>query len=152
VEFISADGTAPKLSKLGEKSWKKTRAKVARSVENIAGELAEIYAERKARKGFAFTIDDAEMRKFELQFPFEETRDQLDVISSVKADMESEMPMDRLVCGDAGFGKTEIAMRGAFKAAQQEKQVAILVPTTILAQQHYETFSQRFEDTPIIIG
>ena len=150
-KYVNADGNPPKLSKIGEKSWKKTRTKVARSVEDIAGELAEIYAERKARKGFAFTIDDAEMHKFELRFPFEETRDQLEVISSVKADMESEMPMDRLVCGDVGFGKTEIAMRGAFKAAQQEKQVAILVPTTILAQQHYETFSQRFEGTPFII-
>jgi len=150
-KYVNADGNPPKLSKLGEKSWKKTRAKVARSVENIAGELADIYAERKARKGFAFNADDAEMQKFELRFPFEETPDQLEVISSVKADMESEMPMDRLVCGDVGFGKTEIAMRGAFKVAQQEKQVAILVPTTILAQQHYETFSQRFEDTPFII-
>ncbi|MED6339529.1 MAG: transcription-repair coupling factor [SAR324 cluster bacterium] len=150
-KYVNADGNPPKLSKIGEKSWKKTRTKVARSVEDIAGELAEIYAERKARKGFAFTTDDTEMHKFELRFPFEETLDQLEVISSVKADMESEMPMDRLVCGDVGFGKTEIAMRGAFKAAQQEKQVAILVPTTILAQQHYETFSQRFEGTPFII-
>ena len=150
-KYVNADGNPPKLSKIGEKSWKKTRTKVARSVEDIAGELAEIYAERKARKGFAFTTDDTEMHKFELRFPFEETLDQLEVISSVKADMESEMPMDRLVCGDVGFGKTEIAMRGAFKAVQQEKQVAILVPTTILAQQHYETFSQRFEGTPFII-
>ena len=150
-KYVNADGNPPKLSKIGEKSWKKTRTKVARSVEDIAGELAEIYAERKARKGFAFTTDDTEMHKFELRFPFEETLDQLEVISSVKADMESEMPMDRLVCGDVGFGKTEIAMRGAFKAAQQEKQVAILVPTTILAQQHYETFSKRFEGTPFII-
>ena len=150
-KYVNADGNPPKLSKIGEKSWKKTRSKVARSVEDIAGELAEIYAERKARKGFAFTTDDTEMHKFELRFPFEETLDQLEVISSVKADMESEMPMDRLVCGDVGFGKTEIAMRGAFKAAQQEKQVAILVPTTILAQQHYETFSKRFEGTPFII-
>ena len=150
-KYINADGNSPKLSKLGEKSWKKTRAKVARSVEDIAGELAEIYAERKMRKGFAFAKDGAEMQKFELRFPFEETHDQLQVISSVKADMESEMPMDRLVCGDVGFGKTEIAMRGAFKSVQQEKQVVILVPTTILAQQHYQTFSQRFEDTPFII-
>ena len=150
-KYISADGNSPKLSKLGEKSWKKTRKKVARAVEDIAVELAEIYAERKARKGFAFSADDAEMQKFELRFEFEETPDQLEVISSVKADMESEMPMDRLICGDVGFGKTEIAMRGAFKAVQQEKQVAILVPTTILAQQHFQTFSQRFEDTPFII-
>ncbi|GIT73762.1 MAG: hypothetical protein Ct9H300mP28_35760 [Pseudomonadota bacterium] len=150
-KYVNADGTTPKLSKLGERAWKKTRSKVAKTVENIAEELADIYAERKARKGFAFAADDLEMQKFELRFEFEETRDQLDVISSVKADMEKKMPMDRLVCGDVGFGKTEIAMRAAFKAVQQEKQVAILVPTTILAQQHFETFSRRFEDTPFII-
>ena len=150
-KYVNADGTTPKLSKLGEKAWKKTRSKVAKTVENIAEELADIYAERKARKGFAFATDDLEMQKFELRFEFEETRDQLDVISSVKADMEKEMPMDRLVCGDVGFGKTEIAMRAAFKAVQQEKQVAVLVPTTILAQQHFETFCRRFEDTPFII-
>ena len=150
-KYVNADGTAPKLSKLGEKAWKKTRTKVARAVDDIAEELAQIYAERKAQKGFAFAPDDHEMREFELRFPFEETPDQEEVIRSVKEDMETKLPMDRLVCGDVGFGKTEIAMRGAFKAAQQEKQVAILVPTTILAQQHYETFVKRFEDTPFII-
>ncbi|MBC8259427.1 MAG: transcription-repair coupling factor [SAR324 cluster bacterium] len=150
-KYVNADGTAPKLSKLGEKAWKKTRRKVASAVEDIAEELAEIYAQRKASKGFAFAADDHEMQEFELRFPFEETPDQLEVISSVKEDMESKMPMDRLVCGDVGFGKTEIAMRAAFKAVQEEKQVVILVPTTILAQQHYETFSKRFEDTPFII-
>ena len=150
-KYVNADGITPKLSKLGEKAWKKTRSKVAKTVEDIAEELADIYAERKARKGFAFDPDDLEMQQFELRFAFEETRDQLDVISSVKEDMERETPMDRLVCGDVGFGKTEIAMRAAFKAVQQEKQGAILVPTTILAQQHFETFSRRFEDTPFII-
>ena len=150
-KYVNSDGTTPKLSKLGEKAWKKTRKKVEKTVEDIAEELANIYAERKARKGFAFAVDDLEMQKFELRFEFEETRDQLDVISSVKADMEKEMPMDRLICGDVGFGKTEIAMRAAFKAVQQEKQVAVLVPTTILAQQHFETFCKRFEDTPFII-
>ena len=102
----------------------------------------------RARKGFAFAADDLEMQKFELRFEFEETPDQMQVINSVKEDMENEMPMDRLVCGDVGFGKTEIAMRATFKAVQQEKQAAILVPTTILAQQHFETFCKRFEDTP----
>ncbi len=150
-KYVNADGTTPKLSKLGEKAWKNTRSKVAKTVENIAEELAEIYAERESRRGFAFAEDDLEMQKFELRFEFEETQDQLDVISSVKADMEKEIPMDRLVCGDVGFGKTEIAMRAAFKASQQEKQVAVLVPTTILAQQHFETFCRRFEDTPFII-
>ncbi len=150
-KYINADGTTPKLSKLGEKAWKKTRSKVSKTVENIAEELADIYAERKARKGFAFAADDLEMQKFELRFEFEETPDQMQVINSVKEDMENDMPMDRLVCGDVGFGKTEIAMRATFKAVQQEKQVAILVPTTILAQQHFETFCNRFENTPFII-
>ena len=151
-KYVNADGTNPKLSKLGEKSWKKTRTKVARSVEDIAGELAEIYAERKARKGFAFTTDDTEMHKFELGFPFEETLDQLEVISSVKADMESEMPMDRLVCGDVGFGKTEVAMRAAFKAIDSGYQVAVMVPTTVLAEQHYISFVQRMAQFPIDVG
>ena len=150
-KYVNADGTSPKLSKLGEKAWKKTHSKVARAVDDIAEELAQIYAERKAQKGFVFAPDDQEMREFELRFPFEETPDQQEAIRLVKKDMETNLPMDRLVCGDVGFGKTEIAMRGAFKAAQQEKQVAILVPTTILAQQHYETFKKRFEDTPFFI-
>ena len=107
-KYVNADGTTPKLSKLGEKAWKKIRNKVAKTVENIAEELADIYAERKARKGFAFAADDLEMQKFELRFEFEETRDQLDVISSVKADMEKEMPMDRLVCGDVGLSLIHI--------------------------------------------
>jgi len=150
-KYVNADGANPKLSKLGEKAWKKTRNKVAKTVENIAEELADIYAERESRKGFAYGEDDLEMHKFEMRFEFEETQDQIDVINSVKADMRKEMPMDRLVCGDVGFGKTEIAMRAAFKAAQHDKQVAVLVPTTILAQQHFETFCRRFEDTPFII-
>jgi len=150
-KYVNADSSKPKLSKLGEKSWKKTRKKVATSVENIAQELADIYAKRKFRKGFAFQPDNAEMQKFELSFKFEETLDQLAAINSVKQDMESEIPMDRLVCGDVGFGKTEIAMRASFKAVEQEKQVAILVPTTILAQQHFVTFKKRFEETPFII-
>ena len=150
-KYVNSDFSKPKLSKLGDKSWKKIRKKVANSVENIAQELADIYAKRKFKKGFSFLPDNAEMQKFELSFKFDETADQLLAISSVKQDMESEMPMDRLVCGDVGFGKTEIAMRAAFKAVVQEKQVAILVPTTILAQQHFETFKKRFEETPFII-
>jgi len=150
-KYVNADGATPKLSKLGEKAWKKLQKKVSLSIENIAEDLADIYAERKARKGFAFAPDDRYMQEFEMSFQFEETPDQLEVIKAVKADMETELPMDRLVCGDVGFGKTEIAMRGAFKAVQQEKQVAILVPTTILALQHYDTFVKRFDGTPFII-
>tara|TARA_Y100001970_G_C14249101_1_gene870450 strand:- start:1008 stop:4550 length:3543 start_codon:yes stop_codon:yes gene_type:complete len=150
-KYISVNNTNPKLSKLGEKNWKKIKKKVEKSVENIAQELSEIYAKRKISKGFSFKHDNKEIQKFELSFNFEPTPDQLEVINAVKADMESEVPMDRLVCGDAGFGKTEIAMRAAFKAVDQSKQVAVLVPTTILAQQHFETFTQRFENTPFII-
>ena len=150
-KYINSDGTNPKLSKLGEKNWKKTKKKVEKSIENIAQELAEIYAKRKIRKGFPFKNDNSDIQKFEMDFSFEATNDQLEVFKDVKTDMESDMPMDRLVCGDAGFGKTEIAMRGAFKAVELSKQVAVLVPTTILAQQHFETFSKRFEKTPFII-
>ena len=137
---------------MAKKSWKKTRSKVAKTVENIAEELADIYAERKARKGFAFATDDLEMQKFERRFEFEETPDQLHVISSVKADMEKEIPMDRLVCGDVGFGKTEIAMRAAFKAVQQGK--AGLRFLSLPQSSHSSTMrhsAKRFEDTPFII-
>ncbi len=150
-KYVNADGAQPKLNKLGEKTWKKTRNRVARAIEDIAEELAEIYAARKTRKGFRFGVDDHDMQEFELRFPFEETGDQLEAIQVVKEDMESDMPMDRLICGDVGFGKTEVAMRAAFKGASQGKQVAILVPTTILAQQHYVTFRERFEGSPFFI-
>ena len=146
-KYVNADGQSPKLNKLGDKAWTKTRSKVAKAVEDIAEELTEIYAARKARKGFSFPKDDSEMQEFELSFPYEETPDQNEVIGHVKSDMESEMPMDRLICGDVGFGKTEVAMRAAFKAVSAGKQVAILVPTTILAQQHHVSFSKRFESS-----
>ena len=148
-KYVNADGSSPKLNKLGDKVWSKTRSKVAKAVEDIAEELTQIYAARKARKGFAYPTDDTEMQEFELRFPYEETPDQMEVIQQVKADMESEMPMDRLVCGDVGFGKTEIAMRAAFKAVNAGKQVAVLVPTTILAQQHHVSFLKRFGGTAI---
>ena len=150
-KYVNTDGAPPKLSKLGEKTWKKTRSKVAKAVEDIAEELAEIYAARKARKGIRYSQDDHEIMEFERRFPYRETEDQLEAIQAVKDDMESEMPMDRLICGDVGFGKTEVAMRAAFKAVTEEKQVAVLVPTTILAQQHFSTFLERFQDTPFNI-
>ncbi|HJL88025.1 MAG: transcription-repair coupling factor [SAR324 cluster bacterium] len=150
-KYVNTDGAPPKLSKLGEKTWKKTRSKVAKAVEDIAEDLAGIYAARKARKGIRYQQDDHEIKEFERRFPYRETEDQLEAIQAVKEDMESEMPMDRLICGDVGFGKTEVAMRAAFKAVSEEKQVAVLVPTTILAQQHYSTFLERFHDTPFNI-
>ena len=150
-KYVNADGSQPKLNKLGDKAWKKTRTKVAKAVEDIAHELTEIYATRKSRQGFSFPVDDHEMQEFELRFTYEETPDQREVIRTVKQDMENNMPMDRLVCGDVGFGKTEIAMRAAFKAVHGGKQVAILVPTTILAQQHYVSFGKRFEETAFVI-
>jgi len=150
-KYVNPDGGRPKLNKLGEKAWKKTRSRVAKAVEDIAEELAEIYAARKAKRGHAFGRDSHDMQEFEQGFPFEETPDQAEVITRVKEDMESAMPMDRLVCGDVGFGKTEVAMRAAFKAVSDGKQVAMLVPTTILAQQHYVSFQRRFEETAITV-
>ncbi len=150
-KYVNPDGGPAKLNKLGDKVWKKTRARVAKAVEDIAEELAEIYAKRKARRGIVYAPDDHDMKEFELGFPFEETPDQLQAIELVKKDMEAETPMDRLICGDVGFGKTEIAMRAAFKAASQGKQVVVLVPTTILAQQHYTSFQKRFADSPFLI-
>ena len=138
----------PKVSRLGGTEWKKTKAKVQKSVNNIAQELINLYAIRQSRKGFAYSEDKEWQREFEERFPFEETDDQLLAIADTKRDMESERIMDRLICGDVGYGKTEIALRAAFKAVLDGKQVAVLVPTTILAQQHYNTFSQRLMDFP----
>ncbi|MBR6020602.1 MAG: transcription-repair coupling factor [Lachnospiraceae bacterium] len=138
----------PKVSRLGGTEWKKTKAKVQKSVNNIAQELINLYAIRQSRKGFAYSEDKEWQREFEERFPFEETDDQLRAIADTKRDMESERIMDRLICGDVGYGKTEIALRAAFKAVLDGKQVAVLVPTTILAQQHYNTFSQRLMDFP----
>ncbi|MBP5411151.1 MAG: transcription-repair coupling factor, partial [Lachnospiraceae bacterium] len=138
----------PKLNKLGGTEWKKTKAKVQRSVNNIAQELVNLYAIRSSRKGFAYEADNEWQREFEELFPFEETDDQLRAIADTKRDMESEKIMDRLICGDVGYGKTEIALRAAFKAVLNGKQVAVLVPTTILAQQHYNTFMQRLMNFP----
>ncbi|MDA8277080.1 MAG: transcription-repair coupling factor [Actinomycetota bacterium] len=142
-------GENPTLSRLGGSDWQKTKAKVKASVERVAQELVLLYQKRQASKGFVFAPDNEWQREMEDQFPFTLTRDQAKAIEMVKEDMESERPMDRLICGDVGFGKTEVAIRAAFKATQSSKQVAVLVPTTLLAHQHYVTFSERFAPFPL---
>ena len=139
----------PKLNKLNSVEWKKTKAKVKGAVKEIAKELVLLYAKRQERQGFKFSEDTVWQKEFEDLFPFEETRDQLEAISATKKDMESDKIMDRLICGDVGYGKTEIALRAAFKAVNDNKQVAFLVPTTILAQQHYNTLRERLGDFPV---
>ena len=150
-KYISKEGAKPPLDKLGSKSWETRRRKVRKAVEEIAEKLIMIEAKRKALKGYSFSPDTPWQLEFENAFPFEETPDQLKAIEDVKRDMESPRPMDRLICGDVGFGKTEVAMRAAFKAVMDGKQVAVLTPTTLLAHQHYETFTERFKDFPVRI-
>lgn len=150
-KFASSDAKAPKLNKLGTQEWSKTRSRVKGAVEVIARDLVELYATRQSEDGYRFSPDNIWQREFEEMFPFEETEDQILAIEATKKDMESTRIMDRLICGDVGYGKTEIALRAAFKAVQDEKQVVYLVPTTILAQQHYNTFVQRMKDYPIQI-
>ena len=140
-----------KLNRLGGSEWQRTKSRVRSAVDEIASDLVELYAKRSGEKGFCFGRDTVWQQEFEDAFPFEETADQLDAIAAVKGDMESDKIMDRLICGDVGFGKTEIAVRAAFKAVQDGKQVAVLVPTTILAQQHYNTFIRRMKDYPVRI-
>ena len=139
------------LNQLGNDQWQKSKNKAAEKIRDVAVELLDIYARREARKGFQYRIDEAEHDRFAAGFPFEETADQQDAIAAVISDMASTRAMDRLVCGDVGFGKTEVAMRAAFIAVQNGKQVAILVPTTLLAQQHYESFRDRFADWPVSV-
>ncbi|MEJ7782384.1 MAG: transcription-repair coupling factor [Solirubrobacteraceae bacterium] len=146
--YVGAGGAHPPLSKLGGKSWETMKARARRSAQDMAGELLNLYAERKRRAGTAFEPDGDWQRDFEERFPYTETADQLEAIELVKADMESSRPMDRLVCGDVGYGKTEVALRAAFKCAATGKQVLMLVPTTILAQQHFGTFAERLADWP----
>ncbi|MBE5883786.1 MAG: transcription-repair coupling factor [Lachnospiraceae bacterium] len=148
-KYASADAKKPKLNKLGTKEWERTKTKVRSAVNEVAKDLVELYAIRQASNGYQFGRDTVWQREFEEMFPFEETDDQLAAIADTKADMESHKIMDRLICGDVGYGKTEIAIRAAFKAVQEGKQVVYLVPTTILAQQHYNTFVQRMKDFPI---
>ena len=145
-KYIGSEGEVPRLHRMGGTEWAKAKARAKKSVEDIAQKLIEIYAQRKEAKGFAFSPDDATQHDFEEAFPYQETDDQLKAIEEIKADMEKEKPMDRLLCGDVGFGKTEVAIRAAYKAAMDGKQVAVLVPTTVLAQQHYQTFTSRFAD------
>jgi transcription-repair coupling factor (superfamily II helicase) len=149
--YVGAGGAHPPLSKLGGTRWDTIKARARRAAQELAGELLNLYAERKRRQGHAFPYDTDWQREFEDAFPFTETPDQRDAIEFVKADMEAPRPMDRLICGDVGYGKTEVALRAAFKAVQDGKQVMLLVPTTILAQQHYGTFSERLKDYPVTI-
>lgn len=148
-KYANADAKKPKLNKLGTQEWTRTKARVRGAVKEIAKDLVELYAARQNQEGFQYGEDTVWQREFEEMFPFEETQDQLLAIEAVKRDMQSRKIMDRLVCGDVGYGKTEIAIRAAFKAVQEDKQVVYLVPTTILAQQHYNTFVQRMKDFPV---
>ena len=151
-KYRSTDtGPAPPLSRLGSQQWTKTKARVRKAMQDMTGELLKLYAERTTAQGTAFTKDNEFQREFEDSFDFTETDDQLAAIRAIKYDMESTTPMDRLLCGDVGYGKTEVAMRAAFKAVQDGKQVAVLTPTTILSFQHFETFKKRFAQFPINI-
>jgi transcription-repair coupling factor (superfamily II helicase) len=149
--YVGADGSHPPLSKLGGTRWETMKARARRAAQELAGELLNLYAERKRRRGHAFEGDSEELRELEAAFPYRETPDQRDAIESVIGDMEAERPMDRLICGDVGYGKTEVALRAAVKAASAGKQVLMLVPTTILAQQHYGTFAERLRDQPFML-
>ena len=149
--YVGAGGAHPPLSKLGGTRWETIKSRARRAAQELAGELLNLYAERKRREGHPFPLDSDWQREFEDAFPYTETPDQRDAIEFVKADMEAPRPMDRLICGDVGYGKTEVALRAAFKAAQDGKQVMVLAPTTILAQQHYGTFSERLKDYPVTI-
>ena len=150
-KYASADARKPRLNKLGSKDWEKTKSKVRGATMEVAKELVELYALRQQQQGFEFEKDTLWQKEFEELFPYEETEDQLAAIEATKADMESKKIMDRLICGDVGFGKTEVAIRAAFKAVQDGKQVAYLVPTTILAQQIYDTFCQRMKNYPVSV-
>ncbi|CAG7656334.1 transcription-repair coupling factor [Paenibacillus allorhizosphaerae] len=151
-KYVGAEeGKEPKIYKLGGTDWNRVKSKARASVQDIADDLIKLYAERQATKGYAFNPDSAYQQEFEGMFPYDETTDQLRAITEIKKDMEKPRPMDRLLCGDVGYGKTEVAIRAAFKAAIDGKQVAVLVPTTILAQQHYETFRERFSGFPFNI-
>lgn len=149
--YVGPEGSNPSLDKLGGVSWEKSKGKARKNIEELAGELLEIYAKRQLSEGYSFSPPDEMYREFEASFAWEETPDQLSAIQDVLADMQHSKPMDRLVCGDVGYGKTEVALRGAFKSALDGKQVGILVPTTILAQQHYETFRERLKDYPVTV-
>ena len=150
-KYIGSEGNSPKINKLGGAEWQKAKAKARKSINEIAQDLVKLYAARATLKGHSFGKDTEWQRQFEDEFPYEETPDQLASLEEIKRDMESDKPMDRLLCGDVGYGKTEVAIRAAFKAVMDGKQVAFLVPTTILADQHYNNFIKRFSDFPIKI-
>ncbi len=151
-KYSYQEGQSPRLSKLGGNEWNKVKSKVKAAVKDLAEELIALYAARRAIQGYKFAADSPWQKDFEEAFPFEETPDQLRAIEEVKKDMEGQRPMDRLLCGDVGYGKTEVAIRAAFKAVTDGKQVAVLVPTTVLAQQHYNTFRERFEGFAVKVG
>ncbi|OUP64022.1 transcription-repair coupling factor [Drancourtella sp. An177] len=148
-KYASADAKKPKLNRLGGQDWGRTKTRVKKAVQEIAKDLVKLYAARQQKEGYSYEPDTVWQKEFEEMFPFEETDDQILAIEATKKDMESHKIMDRLICGDVGFGKTEVAIRAAFKAVQENKQVAFLVPTTILAQQHYNTLIQRMKDFPV---
>ena len=150
-KYVSSDGKAPKLNKLNDGHFKKAKQKVKNQVEDIADDLIKLYSERSQLKGFAFSADDEDQHAFDDAFPYVETDDQLRSIEEIKRDMQTSQPMDRLLVGDVGFGKTEVAMRAAFKAVNDHKQVVVLVPTTVLAQQHYTNFKERFQNFAVNI-
>jgi transcription-repair coupling factor (superfamily II helicase) len=150
-KYRSAEGAKPVLSHMGTAAWSKTKARVRKAMQDMTEELLKLYAQRKTAQGHSFPVDNEWMREFEDAFEYSETDDQATAIADVKRDMESTLPMDRLLCGDVGYGKTEIAMRAAFKAINDNKQVAALAPTTVLAFQHFETFKQRFAAFPVSI-
>ncbi|HBY67204.1 MAG TPA: transcription-repair coupling factor, partial [Flavobacteriaceae bacterium] len=149
TKYNGKDGKEPKIYKLGSAAWKKLKQKTKKRVKQIAFNLIELYAKRRLQKGFAYDPDSYLQAELESSFMYEDTPDQSTATEDVKRDMENERPMDRLICGDVGFGKTEVAVRAAFKAVDNNKQVAILVPTTILAFQHFKTFSERLADMPV---
>lgn len=148
-KYMGVDGVVPVLDKMGGKTWERIKSKVKRSAEKIAGELLKLYASRKVQKGHAFGSADTYFHDFEDGFPYEETEDQHKAIEEVLADMRAQVPMDRLICGDVGYGKTEVALRAAFLAVSEARQAAILVPTTVLAEQHFSTFTERFKRYPV---
>ncbi len=151
-KFIGSEKFKPKIDRLGSKLWINTKKKVRKQIEDIAGELLEIYAQRQLSEGHSYPPEDELFREMESRFEYEETEGQVNAINDVLEDLKNSRPMDRLVCGDVGFGKTEVAIRAAFKAVLDGKQVAVLVPTTVLAQQHFKTFNDRFSDYPIVMG
>ena len=151
-KYRSTDaGPAPVLNRLGSQQWAKTKARVRKAMQDMADELLKLYAQRKAAQGHAFPADNEFQREFEDAFDYNETEDQISAIADIKRDMESTLPMDRLLVGDVGYGKTEVAMRAAFKAVQDGRQVAVLTPTTVLSFQHFETFKSRFKQFPITV-